>query len=412
MNPNQKNFIPENLEKSEAAVREESVLQFWKKNKIFEKTLSKESTEGDFVFFEGPPTANGRPGIHHVGARSFKDIIPRFKTMRGFNVQRRAGWDTHGLPVELQVEKQLGLKSKKEIEVYGVSAYNKKCKESVWEYKHEWEALTDRMGYWLDMERPYITYENGYIEALWGIVKKVSERKDTAGNDLLFKDFKILPWCPRCGTALSSHELNQPGAYQDVKDVTAYVKFKIQQGRKIGEFEIDDSTHILAWTTTPWTLPGNVALAVGGEIEYSAWDVIKSDSIPTGRYILASNLVHKVFGFPNVPERADYPIGLRIEQRKGTSNEDDYIFKSICVANFKGLDLVGLKYEPLFPFLSNLLPADQKSKLENAFQVYAADFVTTTDGTGVVHIAPMYGADDFDLGTKHNLPKFHVVNEE
>ncbi len=367
MNPNPKNFTPEGVQKSEIAAREESILQFWKNNAIFEKTLAKESPMGDFVFFEGPPTANGRPGIHHVGARSFKDIIPRYKTMRGFNVQRRAGWDTHGLPVELQVEKQLGLKSKKEIEEYGVAAFNKKCKESVWEYKDEWEALTDRMGYWLDMNHPYITYENGYIESLWGVVKKISERKDKNGNDLMYKDFKILPWCTRCGTALSSHELNQPGAYQDVKDVTAYVKFKV-----IGQ----KNTYIMAWTTTPWTLPGNIALAVGSDIDYVEAKV--GDEI----YVLAKTLLK------NLPE------GYEI------------------ITEHKGSEMAGMKYEPLYPFMSDLLPADQKSKLDNAFQVYAADFVTTTDGTGVVHIAPMYGADDFDLATKNNLPKFHVVNEE
>lgn len=396
MNPNQKKFIPENLEKSEASLREEATLKYWKDNQIFEKTLAKESTQGDFVFFEGPPTANGRPGIHHVGARSFKDIIPRYKTMRGFNVKRKAGWDTHGLPVELQVEKQLGLKSKKEIEVYGVAEYNKKCKESVWEYKHEWEALTDRMGYWLDMEHPYVTYENSYIEALWGVVKKISERKDQNGNDLMYKDFKILPWCPRCGTALSSHELNQPGAYQDVKDVTAYVKFKVLPGQKIGQFETDDNTYILAWTTTPWTLPGNVALAVGADIKYKQWNyngvtlLISEDVFEASR-----DNKHSLFS----------EIGTYLTYARASGTTTSYPSR-------KGSDLVGLKYKPLFPFLSDLLPADQKPKLENAFQVYAADLVTTTDGTGIVHIAPMYGADDFELGTKYNLPKFHVVNEE
>lgn len=403
MNSNPKNFIPENLEKSETAAREESILQFWKENAIFDKTLTKESPAGDFVFFEGPPTANGRPGIHHVGARSFKDIIPRYKTMRGFNVQRRAGWDTHGLPVELQVEKTLGLKSKKEIEVYGVSEYNKKCKESVWEYKHEWEALTDRMGYWLDMDHPYITYDNGYIESLWGVVKKISERKDKNGNDLMYKDFKILPWCPRCGTALSSHELNQPGAYQDVKDVTAYVKFKVEQGQRIGDFIADEKTYIMAWTTTPWTLPGNVALAVGGEIDYVLVDTIDTQ-IDGGTTILTQGekiiLSKESLNKPGI--FSDLYKKLAIPDLQGKDKE----------RLFKGSELVGLKYEPLFPFLSDLLPTDQKSKLENAFQVYAADFVTTTDGTGIVHIAPMYGADDFELGTKHNLPKFHVVNEE
>jgi isoleucyl-tRNA synthetase len=403
MNPNLKNFTPEGVEKSETAAREESILQFWKENAIFEKTLTKESPAGDFVFFEGPPTANGRPGVHHVGARSFKDIIPRYKTMRGFNVQRRAGWDTHGLPVELQIEKALGLKSKKEIEVYGVAEYNKKCRESVWEYKDEWEALTDRMGYWLDMEHPYITYDNGYIESLWGVVKKISERKDKNGNDLMYKDFKILPWCPRCGTALSSHELNQPGAYQDVKDVTAYVKFKLEKNKKIGDFKIDDNTYIMAWTTTPWTLPGNVALAVGGEIEYS---FIKDENTQE-TLIIAKSLSHLLH--PSLTETSIIGSSMTSQRtQNGQVTSVAYTLKNLV----KGSELVGLKYEPLFPFLSDLLPTDQQSKLENAFQVYAADFVTTTDGTGIVHIAPMYGADDFELGTKHNLPKFHVVNEE
>lgn len=367
MNPNPKNFTPEGVQKSETAAREESILQFWKDNNIFEKTLIKESPMGDFVFFEGPPTANGRPGIHHVGARSFKDIIPRYKTMRGFNVQRRAGWDTHGLPVELQVEKQLGLKSKKEIEIYGVAEYNKKCRESVWEYKDEWEVLTDRMGYWLDMEHPYITYENGYIESLWGVVKKISERKDQNGNDLMYKDFKILPWCTRCGTALSSHELNQPGAYQDVKDVTAYVKFKVKA---------KDNLFVVAWTTTPWTLPGNIALAVGKDIKY-------------------------------VFMKKDEEVLIVSEESKDILGEGYELVNSMF-----GEQLAELQYEPLYPFMSDLLSADQQPKLENAFQVYAADFVTTTDGTGIVHIAPMYGADDFNLATDNNLPKFHVVNEE
>ena len=239
--------------KSENALREESLLQFWQENKIFEKTLEKDSPMGEYNFFEGPPTANGHPGLHHVEARSYKDIIPRYKTMRGYSVRRKAGWDTHGLPVELQVEKALGLKSKKEIEQYGVAEFNKKCRESVWQYRSEWEQLTNRMAFWVDMKNPYVTYENNYIEALWGIVKRADER----GH--LYKDFKVLPWCTRCGTALSSHELNQPGAYKDVKDLSVFAKFPI-----VGF----DKAYFLAWTTTPWTLPGNVALAVGADIDY------------------------------------------------------------------------------------------------------------------------------------------------
>ena len=350
-----------NSQKSQNAQNEEKVLQFWHENNIFQKTLEKDSPEGEYIFFEGPPTANGRPGIHHVLARSFKDIIPRYKTMRGFRVPRKAGWDTHGLPVELQVEKALGLKSKKEIEQYGIAAFNQQCRESVWQYKDEWEQLTQRMGYWINMENPYVTYHNSYIEALWGIIKKMDER------GFLYRDFRVGPWCPRCGTGLSSHELNQPGAYKDVKDVTAYVKFKVKN---------QENTYIMAWTTTPWTLPGNVALAVGGDIDYVK---IKKEN---EYLILAKNLLSII------PDEKE------------------------IVSELKGVDLVGTQYEPLYPFMEKLVSNDQRLKLENAFQVYAADFVTTTDGTGVVHIAPMYGADDFVLATKFDLPKFHVVNEE
>jgi isoleucyl-tRNA synthetase len=391
-------------DKSPNAASEESILQFWDENNIFEKTLEKESPAGEYHFFEGPPTANGRPGIHHVAARSFKDIIPRYKTMRGFRVHRKAGWDTHGLPVELQVEKQLGLTSKKQVAEYGIELFNQKCRESVWTYKDEWEAVTARMGYWLDMDHPYITYKNDYIEGVWSVVKKISERKSGEDKDLLYKDFKILPWCTRCGTALSSHELGQPGAYQDVKDVTAYVKFKVTPGQKIGDLKVEDNTYIMAWTTTPWTLPGNVALAVGSEIDYVLTSTVKTISVSekSETFEFSDNLIYakNALNNPSVINELEKING--IPDLEGS--EKDRIIK--------GSDLVGLKYEPLYPFISNSLPVDQQSKLENAFQVYAADFVTTTDGTGIVHIAPMYGADDFDLATAHDLPKFHVVGED
>jgi isoleucyl-tRNA synthetase len=348
-------------QKTPNAEQEEKTLNFWREKNIFQKTVDKKSPKGEYRFFEGPPTANGKPGIHHVAARSFKDIIPRYKTMQGFSVRRKAGWDTHGLPVELQVEKALGLKSKKEIEAYGVAAFNKQCKESVWTYKEDWEKLTERMGFWLDMKNPYITYDNGYIEALWATIKRADER----GH--LYKDFKVLPWCTRCGTALSSHELNQPGAYKDVKDLSVFVKFPI-----IGF----DKAYFLAWTTTPWTLPGNVALAVGADIDYV--EAKLGDEI----LVLAKDLV-KIL-----------PEGFEI------------------IAEHKGSEMVGMKYGMLYPFMNGLISEDQQLKLENAYQIYPADFVTTTDGTGIVHTAVMYGADDFDLGTKHNLPKFHLVNEE
>ena len=373
--------------KSPNAEREERILEFWKENGVFAKTLSKESPKGEYVFYEGPPTANGKPGIHHVEARSFKDVIPRYKTMRGYRVKRKAGWDTHGLPVELQVEKALGLQSKKDIESYGVAKFNQKCKESVFEYIDLWKKFTERVGYWTDLDDAYFTFDNSYIESLWHVVSKVNDR------GLLYKDYKVVPWCARCGTGLSSHELAQ--GYADVKDLTAFVKFKISSASE-GSVEVlgsqqspepdhqksfTYSTYILAWTTTPWTLPGNVALAVGKDIEY-----LKVEALDCGnRYIFAKELYEKI--------KLNFTSEIKI------------------LAEIKGSDLVGLSYEPLYSYLKDNLPESEKPKLANAFKVYAGDFVTTTDGTGVVHIAPMYGQDDFDLGTKNNLPKFHVVDQ-
>ncbi len=346
-------------EKSQIAKREEEILEFWKAEGIFEKSLGKKSPKGDFVFYEGPPTANGRPGIHHLEARAFKDIIPRYKTMKGFHVRRKGGWDTHGLPVELQVEKQLGLKSKKEIENYGVAEFNKKCRESVWEYLDIWNKFTERIGFWVDQKNPYITYKNSYIEAVWNILKKVNEDK------LLYKDYKVVPWCPRCGTGLSSHELAQ--GYEDVKDLSVTIKFKI-----IG----DENAFLLAWTTTPWTLPGNVALAVGEKIDYVKIKIAEEF------FILAKSRLPIIEG--------NYEV----------------------VEEIKGEDLLGLEYEPLYPYLEKNALNSEKEKLEKAFKVYNADFVTTEDGTGVVHTAVMYGQDDFELGNKIGLPKVHLVKED
>ena len=339
--------------KSDAALREEAVLQFWQDNKIFSKTLSASKGKKEFIFYEGPPTANAKPALHHLEARAFKDAIPRYKTMRGFSVRRKAGWDTHGLPVELQIEKELGLNSKKAIEEYGVAKFNRECKESVWEYLDVWNKFTKRIGFWLDQDDPYVTYENDYIESVWNVVKKVDEQK------LLYKDYKVVPWCPRCGTALSSHELAQ--GYEDVKDLSLYVKLKIKK---------QDNTYFLAWTTTPWTLPGNVALAVGKDIDY-----VKA-KIGEEIYILA-------------------------KERLAILTEPYQI-----VGEMKGKDLVGLEYEPLFPFLASSL---EPKALAPAFKVYTADFVNTEDGTGIVHTAVMYGQDDFELGIKVGLPKHHLV---
>lgn len=348
------------------------IVDFWNEKNIFKKSLEKDSPMGEFVFYDGPPTANGRPGIHHLEARAFKDAIPRYKTMRGYHVRRKGGWDTHGLPVELQVEKSLGLTSKKQIEEYGVAKFNNACRSDVWTYIDEWQKFTDRVGYWIDHEDPYITYDASYIESLWNVVKQVDKK------NLLYKDYRIVPWCSRCGTGLSSHELAQ--GYKDVKDLSVTAKFKV-----LGQDPSNTSgqeTYILAWTTTPWTLPGNVALAVGDDISYVKFEYDNS--------ILITSL-----DFYNKESNFD------------ASKEKPKLIKEL-----KGTDLVGLEYEPLYPYLKNTIIEDQQEKLdEHAYKVYSADFVTATDGTGIVHTAVMYGQDDFILGTELNLPKHHLVND-
>ncbi len=344
---------------------EEKMLALWDAENLFKKTLDKTANGKPFIFFEGPPTANGKPGVHHVIARTFKDAIPRFQTMRGRRVDRKGGWDTHGLPVELQVEKALGISGKPQIEnlVPGnvhasIVEFNKKCKESVWEYLDEWTRVTRRMGYWVDFEGAYVTYKNEYIESLWSVLKQVNER------GLLYQGHKVVPHCPRCGTALSSHEVAQ--GYKTVTDESVFVKFAI-----VGE----EKTFFLGWTTTPWTLPGNVALAVGAEISYVRVRAGEEN------YILAEGLVEKVL------EGVSYEI----------------------VEKMTGAKLVGLEYEPLFDYLAGEIKPEERAL---AFKVYAADFVTTTDGTGIVHTAVMYGEDDYQLGHKIGLPKLHTVGED
>ena len=332
---------------------EEKTLKFWQEHRIFEKTLEATRQGQPFVFFEGPPTANGQPGIHHVLARSFKDIICRYQTMRGRFVERRAGWDTHGLPVEIEVEKKLGLKTKKEVEKFGIAKFNQECQKSVWAYKDEWEKLTRRMAFWLDFKNHYATYEPGYIENLWGVLKKIWDKK------LLIKDYKVVPFCVRCGTPISSHEVAQ--GYETVTDKAVTVKFKVK-GQK--------NTYLLAWTTTPWTLPGNVALAVGPKIVYAE---VESEG---EKYILAKDLVSKIFNDRN------YKI----------------------IKDIKAGEIAKLSYEPLFQVKELASP--------KSYKVYPADFVSTEEGTGIVHTAVMYGVDDFELGSKLGLPKFHTVSRE
>ena len=337
--------------------KEEEILDFWQKSNTFIQSVEKEAKNGNFVFYEGPPTANGMPGIHHVLARAFKDCIPRYKTMQGYKVIRKAGWDTHGLPVELKVEKDLNLHGKKDIEDYGIEKFNHKCKESVWQYTDEWKKITERIAFWLDLDNPYITYENDYIESLWWIIKQVYDK------GLLYKGHKVVPHCPRCETALSSHEVAQ--GYKLVDDRSLFVKFKLLNSNQF----VFEGDFILAWTTTAWTLPGNVSLAVGKDISYVR--AKKNNEY----YILAKDLVEKVL-------IEDFEI----------------------VAEFKGEDLANLNYQALFDL--NDLFKEKKSHF-----ISLADFVSTEDGTGVVHTAVMYGEDDYNLGLKLDLPKVHTVDE-
>ena len=339
---------------------EGKIQKFWEANNILNKSLESRKGKKKFVFYEGPPTANGLPHIGHFLTRAFKDLFVRYKTMRGFFVPRKAGWDTHGLPVEIEVEKELGLKNKKEIEKYGIAKFNKKAKESAQEYKTEWEKFSKRIGFWLDFKNPYITYTNKYIETLWHIIKQFDKKK------FLYQGHKILPWCPRCGTPLSTHELGQDDVYKTVTEDSIYVKFRVKNPEK---YNLNKDTYVLAWTTTPWTLPGNIALAVGEKIDY----VIISKN--NEHYILAKDLAEKVIDKP-------YEI----------------------VKELKGRDLVGLEYEPLFKV--------QSLKSVKSYKIYPADFVSIEDGTGVVHTAVMYGEDDYQLGEKIGLPKHHTVDEE
>ncbi|MBI2626209.1 MAG: class I tRNA ligase family protein, partial [Candidatus Nealsonbacteria bacterium] len=332
--------------------KEQEILKFWKEKKIFEKSIKQRARSRDFVFYEGPPTANGKPGIHHVLSRTFKDIICRYKTMQGFKVLRKAGWDTHGLPVELAIEKKLGLKNKKEIEKYGIAEFNQQCKESVWQYKQDWEKLTERIGYWLDMEHPYITYENDYIETLWWIIKQIHQKS------LLYKDYKVVPYCPRCGTSLSSHEVAL--GYKKIKEPSIYVRFKIKDLR----FK---NSYLLVWTTTPWTLPGNVAVAVNPEFTYAKVKIGEE-------YLILAKERMAVVGI-----------------------------EGVIVEELKGRDLLGLEYEPLYEF----------SKLDKkAWFVVPGDFVSLEEGTGLVHIAPAFGEDDMRVGKENNLPVLMTVDEE
>jgi len=336
--------------------REKETLKFWKDNQIFEKSVQLRQGAPAYTFFDGPPTANGKPHIGHVLTRAMKDIIPRYKTMRGYDVLRKAGWDTHGLPVELEVEKELGLDGKEQIEQYGVIPFIQKCKESVWKYKGEWEVMSDRMGFWADMDNPYITYDNDYIESEWWALKAIYEK------GLLYKGHKIVPYCPRCGTALSSHEVAQ--GYKEVKETSATVRFRVP-----GE----ENTYFLAWTTTPWTLPSNVSLCVNPDVTYA---YVRVDGKET--FIMAKDLIEAVL-----------------------EGHDTEIIKEVV-----GRELEYKHYEPLFECTRKAAGG------KDAFYVMVDDYVTTTDGTGIVHNAPAFGEDDYRVCKKYDLPFVQMVDSK
>ena len=345
----------------------DEILRFWNEHKVFERSVTNREGAPAFTFYEGPPSANGTPGIHHVMARTVKDIFCRYKTLQGFQVKRKGGWDTHGLPVELQVEKQLGITKDDIGKKISIEEYNQKCRETVMMYKDQWDDLTLKMGYWVDLDHPYVTYKKEYIESLWWLLKQLYDKK------LLYKGYTIQPYSPSDGTGLSSHELNQPGCYKEVKDTSIVGQFKVKRNEKSEFlFDGDESVYLLAWTTTPWTLPSNTALVVGDKIEYIK---IKTKNKYT-----------------------DKPVSVILAKDRFTA----YFTKETPSQTLKGKNLVGVQYEQLMPYVQALYDADK------AFRVVSADFVTTEDGTGIVHSSPTFGADDFRVSKQNGIPPMTV----
>lgn len=368
------------LQKMNWPALEEEVLAFWKKEQVFEKSI--EGKEKDFVFYEGPPSANGLPGIHHVMARAIKDIFCRYKTLKGYKVERKGGWDTHGLPVELQVEKRLGIKKEDIGTKISVEDYNNECRKDVMKFKAEWDRLTERIGYWVDLENPYVTYENEYIETLWYLLKKLYDK------GYLYKGYTIQPYSPAAGTGLSTHELNQPGTYRDVKDTSCTALFKLKDSLP-GYEDLD--VHVLAWTTTPWTLPSNTALAIGRKINYQLIQTVNPYHGGIIHVVIAESLMSKYFS----SEGADLSL-------------EDYTPKDKFlpwrkVSNVEAETLINLRYEQLLPYA--------QPENGDAFKIIAGDFVTTEDGTGIVHIAPSFGADDQLVAKQNGIGSLTLVDD-
>lgn len=354
------------------------ILQYWEENNVFHRSVEERQGHRSFVFYEGPPSANGMPGIHHVMARTIKDVFCRFKTMQGYQVKRKAGWDTHGLPVELGVEKMLGITKEDIGKNISVEQYNDACRREVMKYTREWEDLTKKMGYWVDMTDPYITYDNRYIETLWYLLKQLYDK------GLLYKGYTIQPYSPAAGTGLSTHELNQPGAYRDVKDTTCIAQFKVKnstpQSQALIQKAGSEPVFFVAWTTTPWTLPSNTALAVGANIDYVLIKTQNQYTKQSVTVVLAESLLASVVG------KNEYEL----------------------LAKFSGKDMEGIEYEQLFDWVNPILVGSKLS----AFRVICGDFVTTEDGTGIVHIAPTFGADDDKVAKQNGIAPLFVVDKK
>ena len=354
------------------------ILQYWEENNVFHRSVEERQGHRSFVFYEGPPSANGMPGIHHVMARTIKDVFCRFKTMQGYQVKRKAGWDTHGLPVELGVEKMLGITKEDIGKNISVEQYNDACRREVMKYTREWEDLTKKMGYWVDMTDPYITYDNRYIETLWYLLKQLYDK------GLLYKGYTIQPYSPAAGTGLSTHELNQPGAYRDVKDTNCIAQFKVKnstpQAQALIQKAGSEPVFFVAWTTTPWTLPSNTALAVGANIDYVLIRTQNQYTKQSVTVVLAESLLASVVG------KNEYEL----------------------LAKFSGKDMEGIEYEQLFDWVNPILAGSKLS----AFRVICGDFVTTEDGTGIVHIAPTFGADDDKVAKQNGIAPLFVVDKK
>ncbi|MEK7254912.1 MAG: class I tRNA ligase family protein, partial [Bacteroidota bacterium] len=357
------------------------IRQFWEEHKIFEKSVEQRPVENSWVFYEGPPSANGQPGIHHVMARAIKDLFCRYQTLKGKRVERKGGWDTHGLPIELSVEKELGITKEDIGKTISVDEYNRKCRETVMRYKSEWDDLTRKMGYWVDLENPYITYENEYIESVWWLLKQLYIK------GLLYKGYTIQPYSPGAGTGLSTHELNMPGAYKEVTDTTVVALFKVVPNPS-SAFLFDspeEDVRIAAWTTTPWTLPSNTALTIGHNISYAKIKTVNTYTQQQVSVVMAEALVSKWFGGKNQPEILQQVSGITAQQ------------------------LEGIRFEQLLPFDNPIEPLNGAT---DAFRVLVSDFVTTEDGTGVVHTAPSFGADDMKAAKANGIGTLTLVDKQ